>query len=303
MDLHGASLDDLALFLAVCEAGGFRPAGRRLGLSSSTVSEAIQRLEQQLDVRLLVRTTRSVRPTEAGGALAARLGPLLREAGLAVQEAMNASAAIRGKLTLNVPGAVMVDILPPLIERFLKAHPEVRVEIVVDDRFVDAFGAGADAGIRYGERLAPDMIAVPIGPATQQGAVAASPDYLAAHGHPETPEDLLKHTWIQTRFASGRLTGVELERGDQVIRFEPEARLTVSTASADAAIRAAVAGLGCVSTFRNWLDPYLEAGALAPVLPAWWPTFDGPWLYFPSRRHMPAPLRAFVDCVIAARKG
>lgn len=175
-----ASLDDLAVFLAVTEAGGFRAASLRLGASPSTVSETITRLERRLGAPLLSRTTRSVMPTEAGRALAARIAPLLAEARAALDEAANSQRAVRGRLKLNVPGAVMVDILPPLIDRFLRAHPDVRVEIVVDDGFVDVTAADCDAGIRYGERLAQDMIAVPIGPARQRAALAAAPSYLAA---------------------------------------------------------------------------------------------------------------------------
>lgn len=301
MDLSGVSLDDLALFLAICQCEGFRDAGRKLGLAPSTVSERIQRLEQRLGVRLLVRTTRSVTPTPIGRQLAARLAPLFTATGEALQDAINSGDEVRGTLTLNVPGAVMIDILPPLVERFLTLHPEVRVEIMVEDRFVDAFAAGADAGIRYGERMAQDMIAVPIGPATQQGAIVASPAYLDAHGRPTAPDELLSHRWIRSRFASGRLTEIELERGDQLVTLEPEARLIISTASVHAALHAACAGLGCVMTFRNWLDPYIARGELEPVLQDWWPTFEGPQLYFPSRRYMPAPLRAFLDMVAAHR--
>jgi DNA-binding transcriptional LysR family regulator len=205
---------------------------------------------------------------------------------------------IRGLLKLNVTGAVMVDILPPLIDRFLAAHPAVRVEIVVDDRLVDVIAAGCVAGIRYGEHLAQDMIAVPIGPRLQQLALAAAPAYLSRFGHPAHPSDLLKHECIRMRFSSGALTAWEFERGNERLAIDPPARLIVGVDAAAAAIELARAGYGLICTFKNWLDPYLESGQLEPVLLEWWQSFEGPRLYFPSR-FMSAPLRAFVDMISA----
>lgn len=294
------SLDDLAVFLAVAEAGGFRTAARRLGLSPSTVSETITRLEAQLAVPLLTRTTRSVMATEAGRKLADRLAPLLSETRLAVDDAVSSRQAVRGRLKLNVPGAVMVDILPPLIDRFMRAYRDVRVELVVDDRLIDVTAADCDAGIRYGEHLAQDMIAVPIGPPKQQAALCAAPAYLAAHGTPMAPHDVLSHRCIRTRFASGALSGWEFERGNELIRLEPPGQLIVSTAAARAAIDLAIAGHGLILTFANWLQPAIDSGALAPVLAEWWPRFEGPQLYF-SSRFMPTPLRAFVDFIGSER--
>ena len=294
------SLDDLSVFLAVSRGRGFRTAARWLGVSPLTVSETISRLEGRLGVPLLVRTTRSVQLTEAGRALAERLEPVMSEARAALDDAASSQNTVRGRLKLNVPGAVMVDILPPLIDGFLTAHPYVRIEVMVDDRLVDITAAGCDAGIRYGEHLAQDMIAVPIGPRRQWSALAASPEYLSRRGIPEHPRDLLDHDCIRTRFASGALTEWEFEKASETLMVDAPARLIVGTAGAGAAIDLAVAGRGLIYSFRNWLDPHLERGALMPVLPDWWPVFEGPRLYFSSRL-MPTPLRAFIDFIAKQR--
>ena len=290
------SLDDLMVFLAVCETAGFRAAAKRLGLSPSNVSDTISRLELQLEIPLLTRNTRSVMPTEAGQALATRVAPLLNEARVALNDMSSPGQPLRGLLKLNVTGAVMVDILPPLIERFLTRHPAVRVEIVVEDRLVDAIADGCVAGIRYGEHLAQDMIAVPIGPPTQQLALAASPSYLRARGCPSHPRELLDHECIRLRFSSGTLTPWDFERAGELLKLDPPSRLIVGVDAASAAIDLACSGLGLIAAFRNWLDPRFESGELVPVLTDWWLEFEGPRLYFPSR-FMPAALRAFVDLV------
>jgi DNA-binding transcriptional LysR family regulator len=290
------SLDDLAVFLAVSESSGFRAAARTLGQSVSTTSETISRLERLLGVPLFTRTTRSVMLTDAGRQLATRVAPLLTEARVAMDEAASSRNAVRGRLKLNVPGAVMVDILPPLIDEFMIRHPDVRIEIVVEDRLVDMTAADCAAGIRYGEHLDQDMIAVPIGPRMQYSALGASPAYIDKHGSPSKPAELLHHDCIRYRIAGAAAFAWEFERNGKSVAIDPPARITVSTGGAAAGIDLAVAGRGIIYTFRNWLDPHFASGALVPVLPGWWPQFDGPNLYFP-RRFMPAPLRAFVDLV------
>lgn len=301
-NLERLRLDDLAIFLAVLEGGGFRAAAKRLGLSPASVSEKIAQLEAQIGAPMLIRTTRSVTATDAGAALAQRLAPLLAETRAALQDAADSQADVRGQLRLNVTGAVMVDMLPPLLDRFFQRHPHVRVEIIVEDRLVDIVAAGCDAGIRYGEHLAQDMIAVPIGLPSQRVGYAASPAYLAERGTPAHPRDLQTHDAIRLRFSSGAMVPWEFEHGEETVKLDPPGKLTIGVDAAPAAIALAGSGRGVIATFENWLDPHFRSGALVPVLPDWWPRFDGPRLYFSSRL-MTAPLRAFVDLVATTRNG
>jgi len=296
-----APLHDIAFFQAVADAGGFRAAAKRLNVSPSTVSETISRLERHLNVPLFTRTTRSLRLTETGRALVERLSPLLNEARAALDDAASSRNQIRGSLKLNVPMAVMIDILPPLLDAFMTRHPDVRVEVMVEDRLIDITAADCDAGIRYGEHLAKDMIAVPIGPRWQAIGLAASPAYLAQHPAPQHPQDILQHDCIRTRFANGALTSWEFEKGDELIKIDPMAKLVMTTGSVAANIDLALAGHGLIHTFRNWLDPHIASGALVALLPDWWPSFSGPQLYY-SSRFVPAPLRAFIDFIAEKRE-
>lgn len=293
-DLH--SMDDVSIFLVVFHEGGFRAAAKRLGLSPSTVSERVSALESTLGVPLFLRTTRSVVATAAGRELADRMSPLLSEMRAVIRDVGSSGQAVRGLLKLNVTGAVMVDILPPLIDRFLVQHSQVRVEIMVEDRLVDAVAAGCDAGIRYGEHLAQDTIAVPIGPRIQTLALAAAPAYLAAKGNPTHPGQLMDHDCIRLRYSSGAMVSWDFSRQGETLSIDPPGRLVIGVDGVGAAIGLARSGRGVIATFENWLSPYFESGELVPVLDDWWDTFEGPWLYFSSRL-MSAPLRAFVDFI------
>jgi DNA-binding transcriptional LysR family regulator len=292
-------LADLNAFLAVARARGFRDASRTAGVGASTLSEAVRRLEASLGVRLLHRTTRSVTPTEAGVLLLERLAPALDEVTAALGAVDDLRDGVAGTLRLNVPVSAARLVLPSILPGFLDAHPGITVEIVAEDGFVDVLASGCDAGIRYDERLEQDMIALPIGPRVQRFATAASPAHLDRHGRPTHPRDLLRHSCILGRFASGRLTSPwEFERDGAVIRIEPRARLTVGIGGAtDLAVEAAVAGVGVIHLFEDWLRPHLTSGALQPVLEDWWQPFSGPFLYHSSRRLVPPPLRAFIDHV------
>lgn len=293
-----ADLSDLDAFVAVARARGFRDAARVGGTSASGLSEAVRRLEARLGVRLLHRTTRSVVPTEAGGRLLERLGPALAEVDAALDMVNGFRDRPAGTLRLNVPVSAARLVLPAIIPAFLDAYPDIRLEVMAEDSFVDVLAAGCDAGIRYDERLEQDMIAVPIGPRVQRFAAAAAPAYLAARAMPAHPRDLLDHACIRGRFSSGTMMSWEFERDGEVVRIDPSGRLVVQAGAAiDLAIDAAIAGTGIVFMFEDWLRPHLASGALAPVLESWWPSFPGPFLYYPGRRLVPAPLRALLDFV------
>jgi len=289
-------INDLAAFVSVARAGGFRDAARQTAVSASGLSAAIRRLEAKLGVRLLNRTTRSVVPTEAGSRLIERLTPLLIE----MDAALDVLNAFRdrptGTLRLNVPAGVARTVLPPIIAEFLRAYPDIHIEVVVEDGFVDILAVGCDAGIRYDERLEKDMIAIPIGPRMQRFATAAAPAYLDAHGRPQHPRELLSHACMRVQFMSGATPTWEYERDGEIVRVEPTGPLVVRPGTAsDLSISAAIAALGIVHLWEDMLRPHLDSGALEPVLESWWQSFSGPFLYYPGRRHVPTPLRAFID--------
>jgi len=291
-------LADLSAFVIVAQAGGFRDGARTAGSSASGLSQAVRRLEERLGVRLFNRTTRSIALTEAGTRLFERLAPALDE----VANALDVVNAFRdrpaGTLRLNVPATVARLVLPPIVPPFLKAYPDIRMEVIVEDAYVDVLASGCDAGIRYDERLEQDMIAVPIGPRVQRFATAASPAYFAAYGRPEHPRDLLDHACMRGRFTSGAMPAWEFERDGEIVKVDPTGPLTVRLGAAvDLAVDSAIAGLGIIHLFEEWLRPYLDSGALEPVLEPWWQSFSGPFLYYPGRRHLPAPLHAFVDFI------
>ncbi|MDC0713247.1 LysR family transcriptional regulator [Stigmatella sp. ncwal1] len=294
-------LDDLKAFVTVARARGFREGARVSGSSASALSEAVRRLEAQLGVRLLHRTTRSVIPTEAGEGLLGRLGPALTEMEAALDVVNGFRDRPAGSLRLNVPVSAARLVLSRIVPPFLAAYPDIRLEVIAEDSFVDVLAAGCDAGIRYDDRLEQDMIAVPIGPRVQRFATAASPAYLEHHGRPAHPRDLLGHACLRSRFSSGTMTPWEFERDGEVVRVDPAGPLIVRVGGAtDLSVDAAIAGSGIVYLFEDWLRPHLESGALEPVLESWWQRFSGPFLYYPGRRLVPAPLRAFIDFIMAA---
>ncbi len=292
------NLDDVRVFAAVARAGGFREASRASGTSASSASEAVRRLEGELGVRLLHRTTRSVAATEAGASLLERLGPALAEIASALDVVKSSRDKPAGTLRLNVPIVAARLVLPAILPGFLAAYPDIRVEVTAEDQLVDILAAGCDAGIRYEETLEKDMIAIPIGPREQCFALGASPAYLERRGRPSHPRKLLDHACLRVRFPGGAHVPWGFERDGHVLQVDPSGPLVGNLGSTtDLLIAVAVAGTGIIYLFEDWLQPHFESGALKPILERWWPRFSGPFLYYPSRRHMPAALRAFVDFV------
>ncbi|WP_026258748.1 LysR family transcriptional regulator [Uliginosibacterium gangwonense] len=291
-----ADLEDLTAFVAVAREGGFRGAARATGTSASRLSEALRRLETKLGVRLLHRTTRNVALTDAGARLLERLGPALAEVEASLDVVNGFRDRPAGRLRLNVPVSAARLVLPRIVPPFLAAYPDICLEVIAEDRFVDLVAEGCDAGIRYEERLEQDMVAIPIGPRRQRFAAAASPAYLERRGRPNHPRELLEHACLRGRFASGAMNAWAFERDGEVVKVDPNGPLIVGVGAAtDLAVEAAVAGSGIIYLFEDWLRPYIERGELEPVLEPWWPSFSGPFLYYPGRRYLPAPLRAFVD--------
>lgn len=299
---NNVSADDLAVLLAVLREGGFRAAARRLGVAPSKVSTTVSRIEGQLGVPVLRRTTRSLHLTDAGQMLVDRVSPLLSALDAACDEVATLGRQVQGRLKLNVPGAVMPDILPPLIAEYRARHPGVEVEIMVESDLIDIVSSGCDAGIRYGSVLEQDMISIPIGPRWQQMALAAASAYLEARGMPQVPEDITTHDAIRYRLHGGPLLPWALRCSGRSVTVEPANALILSVAALDTGLRFAREGLGIIHTFCNWLEADFAAETLLPVLPDWWPDMEGPHLYYPSRV-TPAPLRAFIEvCQTATGK-
>lgn len=292
-------LDALDGFAAIARHRSFRRAAIERGVSASTLSQTLRDLEARLGVRLVNRTTRSVALTDAGAALLARLGPALFEIGEAVGEARSAQARPQGALRINAPEPAAELVLAPLFAGFLASHPAVRLEITTEASLVDIVAAGYDAGVRWGESLAQDMVAVPLGP-PQRYVTVAAPALVARLGRPARPHDLLELPCLRIRYPSGGEPSWEFEKDGELLRLSPPA--VMSSTNAHVLMRAALDGAGFAQTFDGYAEPHLASGALVEVLPDWSDGFPGPFLYYPSRRVLPSPLRAFVDFVQARRR-
>lgn len=287
-------LRDLAAFAAVARLRNFRRAARELRVSVSSLSQRLRDLEARLGVRLLNRTTRSVAPTEAGEQLLRRIGPALSEVTAAVSDVRNLQGRASGRLRINAPAPAAELVLAPMVAPFLKQYPGIDLEITVDPSLIDIVAAGYDAGVRYEEHLAQDMIAVPLG-VQQRYVVVASPEFLAAHGVPRTPSDLLGKPAIATVFPSRALLTWEFERRGRVVKIVPSGPFM--SGHVGVLRQAALGGLGFLMTFEGYVQDAIAAGKLVTVLDDWCPAFSGPFLYYPSRRQPPPALQAFLGFV------
>jgi DNA-binding transcriptional LysR family regulator len=290
--MNRTHLSQLAVFAAVARAGSFRAAARDLEIAPSAVSHAIGSLEESLGVRLLARTTRSVRPTEEGERLLATVAPAFAEieAGLsAVADSGNRPA---GPLRITMPLLAAEDLVVPKLGAFVARYPDIELDIRTNDRFEDIVENGFDAGLRLGEHLEADMIAVRVsGP--WRGIVVGSPGYFANHPKPMHPGDLIHHRCIRRRFSSGRLYRWEFEKDGKPI--EVDVRGPVILSDQRLMRTAALDGAGLAYVFDRRIEHDLAEGRLVAVLEDWTPPFDGFHIYYPSRRQMRPALRAFID--------
>jgi DNA-binding transcriptional LysR family regulator len=292
-------LRDLDAFVAVARTRNFRRAALESRVSVSSLSQRLRDLEERLGVRLMNRTTRSVALTEAGELLLSRIGPALRDVTEALDRARGMRDVPSGRLRINAPPPAIDLVLAPMVAPFIEAYPQIDLEIAADSSFVDIVAQGFDAGVRYGEHLAQDMIAVSLGP-PQRYALVASPDYVARHGKPRQPKDLLDHRCIRIRFGRGALLDWEFEKAGQVVKVSPPPRLIANYPGL--VQRAAHDGFGFWLTFEGYVREAIKSGALVSVLDDWCPPFPGPFLYYPSRRQPPPALAAFVAFVTEWRK-
>ncbi|MEO3738978.1 LysR family transcriptional regulator [Kosakonia sp. WA-90] len=289
--MHRSGLIELEVVMAVMRQGSFRAAARELGMSATAVSNAIAGLESRLDVRLFHRTTRSVALTEAGQRFVARVGPALQEIRHATEEIHSVADEPSGTLRINVPQAVGQLFLDDLLVRFLARYPLMRLEIASEARMIDIVAEGYDAGIRLAESIPQDMIAVPLTPDIHM-RVVATPEWFAAHGTPQTPEDLYQHQGICMRMSHGGIYRWELSRHGQHYAIAVPARLaTTDLFTSIAAVRAGL-GVGFLPGF--YIEDDLRSGRLVSVLDAWTHPFKGLCLYYPGHRHIPLGLQAFI---------
>lgn len=289
-------LGDLSTFMVVAEERSFTRAAAKLGTSQSAVSHTVRRLETRLGLRLLVRTTRNVAPTEAGERLLETLKPAFDE----IEQRVAALGDLRdrpaGTIRINAAEHAARTILWPVLERLLPAYPDIKVEIAVDDSLADLVEGRFDAGIRLGERLGKDMIAVPVGPELRM-VVIASPDYIARRGAPQTPHDLADHACVNYRLPTlGNLYAWEFEKDGQATNVRVNGQLIFN--SMRLVERAVLAGMGLAVMMEDEVAPLIAEGRLTTVLDDWTPPFSGYHLYYPSRRQ---PTPAFALLVDALR--
>lgn len=286
------SLNDLKMFVAIASHRSFRKAADEMGVSPSTLSHSMRAMEAQLGIRLLNRTTRSVSMTEAGELLLRRIRPVLSELASVLGDIDPYRSTPAGTVRINAAGAAAGLLVRHVVPLVLQRHPQVSIDVVSEGRFVDIVDGGFDAGIRLGETVPRDMVAVRFGPEVRFICVAA-PAYLDRAGIPATPDDLATHDCIRHRMPSGKLYRWEFERHGHEMLVDTTGRLTLDEQGL--MVDAAVAGLGVAYVAEQAAMEALSAGRLSPVLLDWCPPFPGLFLYYPGHRRVPPALRAFID--------
>lgn len=293
--MRTGDLGELAAFVAIAEEGGFRRAAARLNLTPSTLSHSLRSLEQKLGVRLVNRTTRTTSLTEAGHALLTQIGPAFASIEMAVETINDFRDRPAGLLRLSIPRTVVARVLTPRFRAFADQYPDVTLEIAAENGFVDIVKQGFDAGIRLGESLDRDMIAVRVTPDLRT-AVVASPDYLSRFPAPQSPRDLHRHRCIGWRQAgSGALYRWEFEQDGRALSVAVNGPLVLD--DPDLMVGAALEGVGLAYATEQYIDDHLASGRLIRVLDDWCPSYPGFFLYYPSRRQTPAALRALIEAL------
>jgi DNA-binding transcriptional LysR family regulator len=290
--MERSDLSILSAFLVVAEERSFTRAAKRLGVSPSAMSHAIRGLEEKLGVRLLLRTTRSVAPTEAGEQLLARLRPALSEVGDALDEISGLRDKPAGRVRLLLPRFAMESVLAPKLGQFAREYPDILLDVTTDDSRMDIVAGGFDAGIHLGEYIAKDMIAVRVSP-DHQPVIIGSPSYFESHPKPRLPRDLLQHQCINFRHGSAGLYRWEFERGKKSLSVAVTGPLIVDDGVL--VLRAALDGVGLAFLAEHQVLPHLASGALVRVLEPWCQPYPGFFLYYPSRRQQPSAVAALID--------
>ena len=290
--MAGNELNVLAAFLAVAEERSFTRAAKRLGVSQSALSHAIRGLEEQIGVRLLARTTRSVAPTDAGDELLAHLRPALADIRGALEKLSGLRDKPAGRVRLLVSPLAATAVLAPKLGQFARDYPDVVLDVTTDDSRVDLVAAGFDAGIHFGEFIEQDMVAVRVS-RDPRPAIVGSPAYFESHPKPKSPRDLLNHRCINFRHGSDGVYRWEFDKGKQSLTVAVNGSLVVD--DVELMIRAAIDGVGLAFMSDDRAAPHLASGALVRVLEDWCPPFAGFFLYYPSRRQQPAALSALIN--------
>jgi Transcriptional regulator len=287
-----ADLSTLADFLAVAEERSFTRAAKRRGVSPSAISHAIRALEEELDVRLLARTTRSVALTEAGEQLLARLKPALTEVGQALEEIASQRTRPGGRVRLLVPRLAVSSVLAPKLSMLNSMYPDVVLDVTTDDSRRDIVADGFDAGIHFGEYIEKDMIAVRVSP-DQRPAIVGSPSYFHSHPKPKEPRDLLQHLCINFRHGAAGLYRWEFEKGKKELSVGVSGPLIVDDLGL--VVRGAIDGIGLAFVAETDVPEHLADGSLLRVLEDWCQPYPGFFLYYPSRRQQTNALLALIS--------
>jgi len=291
--MRGSEFTELKAFSAIVEEGSFVRAAARLRVSPPALSQSIRQLEARVGVRLLNRTTRSVSATAAGDALFSRLAVAFGELESAIADVHAARDRPAGSLRINVPRVAAVRFIAPILGDFQRSYPDIALTVIVDDRLADIVGGRFDAGIRLGERLEKDMVAVKLSEDLQMAAVAA-PAYLENRAIPRHPQELHQHQCIKFEWpGGGNLYRWEFARGKRALEIAVEGSLTVN--DTELMLNAVLDGVGIAYMLEYQVRPWIEQGRLVRFLEAWSPSFPGFYLYHPSSRHVPPALRAFID--------